>query len=370
MQTSKYQPYLTQPPQLSAEETNICATTNFILQLYRLLQSAENKDLNKRAIHWNGNGDALVISNASKFTEQLSLYFKARKLKSFVRQLNMYSFSKVKRSGGALVFRHPFFKRDRAFDLRYVTRKNTKKNIVNKKITKANSKLGIKGGIIKSKLKTIEKRLDNLLYHNRKLKAMNRQLTEEYREASVSYENLQSQLLNLFITLIFIPETSLTPKIKLLIKGLKSDPSDQHLSPIELLFNSSKVHQTNNTIDMSKLLSSLKDILGLLNNSKDNRKVSSESQSTIIANTNNGTIDCNLSVLGINDNEPSIDESENNNNVDDLGMGGNSINELGIHLAGNFGIDESSDTETTECIKKYSEFASGETFESNDAILE
>lgn len=54
----------------------------------------------------------------------LPVYFKTKNFTSFVRQLNMYDFRKVRNVRGYHEFRHPYFKRGHFADLANIKRKN------------------------------------------------------------------------------------------------------------------------------------------------------------------------------------------------------------------------------------------------------
>lgn len=72
---------------------------------------------------WDKSGDSFIIANTDRFVKLLPKYFKTKNYSSFVRQLNMYDFHKVKNPFGYHQFRHEKFKRGRIEDLKLIRRK-------------------------------------------------------------------------------------------------------------------------------------------------------------------------------------------------------------------------------------------------------
>lgn len=73
---------------------------------------------------WGPKEDSFIIEDTQKFTKVLPVYFKTKNFASFVRQLNMYGFHKVKNDRGVHEFRHPSFKKGHYDDLAHIKRKN------------------------------------------------------------------------------------------------------------------------------------------------------------------------------------------------------------------------------------------------------
>ena len=68
-------------------------TERFLLKLYEILN---NEDYNK-IIHWSKNGSYIVITNIHALSKKiLPIFFNHQNYSSFVRQLNMYNFHKIR----------------------------------------------------------------------------------------------------------------------------------------------------------------------------------------------------------------------------------------------------------------------------------
>jgi hypothetical protein len=65
----------------------------FLLKLYEIL----SKDEYSKIIHWNQNGTYIIITNIHALSKKiLPIYFNHQNYSSFVRQLNMYNFHKIR----------------------------------------------------------------------------------------------------------------------------------------------------------------------------------------------------------------------------------------------------------------------------------
>lgn len=74
-------------------QTKPKAETSFLIKLYTILN---DKDYSK-FIHWSRDGKSFIITNSNDFTKNvLPKFFNHQKFSSFVRQLNLYNFHKVK----------------------------------------------------------------------------------------------------------------------------------------------------------------------------------------------------------------------------------------------------------------------------------
>lgn len=86
--------------------------------LYKLWSLVNDETL--PAIRWSQDGEKIIIDNPTKFTAKvLNSYdrkiFKTKNISSFIRQLNLYGFRRVKVTCGKtpIIFKHECFKRGR-----------------------------------------------------------------------------------------------------------------------------------------------------------------------------------------------------------------------------------------------------------------
>jgi hypothetical protein len=127
------------------ELASVCA---FPRRLYAIVNNPENHTI----INWNDKGDHFVIYNPNEFAEKILTRreFNSANYASFVRQLNMYDFHKVKNrfKEKSDTFYHRYFLKDRASLLKNVRRKINQIHLDNDDTSKSNiqtsSNLGIK----------------------------------------------------------------------------------------------------------------------------------------------------------------------------------------------------------------------------------
>ncbi|CAD8155769.1 unnamed protein product [Paramecium pentaurelia] len=92
---------------------------SFLMKLYEILESEQT------AICWNKEGTTFQIQDPASLTDQiLPQYFKHRNFQSFLRQLNMYGFKKLKNNQGKNEFQHSFFRKGVKNNLLKIKRRN------------------------------------------------------------------------------------------------------------------------------------------------------------------------------------------------------------------------------------------------------
>lgn len=131
-----------------------------------------NKDQKFPEISWSSSGDSFFINDETAFTTILPNFFSSKKFNSFVRQLNFYSFSKVRNNEETIEFRNNFFQRNRKSEIAKIKRKKrikkNKKHLVKRDINwKEEADRVIKDRIelrevnkqLKSKLESFKKKI-------------------------------------------------------------------------------------------------------------------------------------------------------------------------------------------------------------------
>ena len=106
------------------ENINYSQINKFIIKLLSLLSNHEIKDI----ICWNQKGNIVEIRDVTRFKDEvLARNFKHNSLPNFVRQLNVYSFKKIKKYGNKSIsaYSNPFFLRDDHSKLQLITRNKT-----------------------------------------------------------------------------------------------------------------------------------------------------------------------------------------------------------------------------------------------------
>jgi hypothetical protein len=104
-------------------QTNV--PTSFLQKTFEILGDNSLTDI----VSWTNDGKAFAVKNVKAFCEEvLPKYFKHNNYASFVRQLNMYDFHKLREEEN--VFRHNLFQRDKQHLLKDITRKTAEGNFM------------------------------------------------------------------------------------------------------------------------------------------------------------------------------------------------------------------------------------------------
>ena len=98
-----------------AEKTPLENANSFLYKLWWLVNDGSIPQ-----IHWSLDGEKVIIENPTKFTAKVltcsdKQLFKTKNISSFIRQLNLYGFRRVKHNCGKipLIFQNELFKRER-----------------------------------------------------------------------------------------------------------------------------------------------------------------------------------------------------------------------------------------------------------------
>lgn len=93
--------------------------SNFLTTTMRMVNEQTPGDI----VHWSTDGLSFIIESSERFIKILPNYFKTKNYSSFVRQLNMYDFHKVKNPKGFQQFQHENFRQGRPDLLSKIKRK-------------------------------------------------------------------------------------------------------------------------------------------------------------------------------------------------------------------------------------------------------
>ena len=107
------------------ESDDLISAASFPKKLFNLVNNPDYQSL----ISWTKSGDQFIVYNPSEFAEKIlsGNEFSSTNYASFVRQLNMYDFHKVKNKikDKSDVFYHKYFVKDRPSLLKNIRRKGT-----------------------------------------------------------------------------------------------------------------------------------------------------------------------------------------------------------------------------------------------------
>lgn len=100
-------------------------TPAFLEKLFDILDDSSYSSY----ISWQPDGTSFIIKKVNEFSEKvLPKYFKHSNIQSYIRQLNMYGFSKTRHDSNHREFSHKLFQRDRRDLLQYIKRKTQNQN--------------------------------------------------------------------------------------------------------------------------------------------------------------------------------------------------------------------------------------------------
>lgn len=118
---------------------------SFLSKLHSILSNESIKDV----ICWSDEGDRFNIFDCVKLQEEvIPLYFKHRNMKSFIRQLNLHGFKKIRMGGGSKgteatydTYRHTLFRRTQPDLLQLIKRKASKPVDTDERVEQINNLL-------------------------------------------------------------------------------------------------------------------------------------------------------------------------------------------------------------------------------------
>lgn len=104
------------------KKVNLSVPTSFLQKTFDML----GEETLSSIVSWNAEGTEFIIYNTNEFSEKvLPLYFKHSNFASFIRQLNMYDFHKLRSGGQEHIYKHPLFMKDRPDLLKDIHRKTS-----------------------------------------------------------------------------------------------------------------------------------------------------------------------------------------------------------------------------------------------------
>jgi heat shock transcription factor 1 len=148
-------------------------------------------------VSWSDCGNSFIIHSLPDFSEIiLPKYFKHSNFPSFIRQLNMYDFHKIRSHDHGWMYSHPFFIQNRSDLLKKITRKTREKAEIVESLEKREEFSGALGKIskINKKQQKIELKLNNLNEKISDLQENSSKIIEELKDSNIGF----NKILNVF----------------------------------------------------------------------------------------------------------------------------------------------------------------------------
>ena len=153
-------------------------------------------------IKWGPQGNSFIITNTESFLKILPKYFKTKNYASFVRQLNMYDFHKVKNLDGFHEFKHDNFNKDSPESIEQIKRKQNDNQNVSEEFPGDRGKVMNEYQKLKKNYTEIEESLNIISDQNKRLVESNKDLVCQLYFFKKEYEIRMRKLLFLFFFLI------------------------------------------------------------------------------------------------------------------------------------------------------------------------
>lgn len=186
---------------------------HFIYQLHQILKTSEACVSTQLILHWNDQGNAFVIENSSAFMGLYHSHVKSAKFTSFVRQLNLYRFQKLRSSKNIHIFMHQYFIRGSPEHLEKIRRKMAKhsKLAIAGKDVNAGLKLHLNSE--RARLYKTQDLLIKMVQENAQLSNLMEVVTTELVKVKASYNCFTNKLLKVLILLIEVPNRHLVDSL-------------------------------------------------------------------------------------------------------------------------------------------------------------
>ncbi|KAL4510671.1 hypothetical protein ABPG72_004825 [Tetrahymena utriculariae] len=179
----------------------------FLSKTYKILENPEYIDI----ISWNEDGKAFKVKKPNEFAEKvLPKYFKTNNFASFVRQLNMYDFHKLRHDSEENEWRHRLFRRGYPNLLCEIKRKINETQMQDavvtqkeqKKITSDTQYLLKEMVTLKQKQESLEKACSVLIAQNTQILGENKLLWGEINKKKEKSQKKIEKLLSLVLNYI------------------------------------------------------------------------------------------------------------------------------------------------------------------------
>ena len=180
---------------MRARKYNSHGPTSFLKNTYELLSNESISNI----ICWAEDGSSFIIFDLFNFTNTvLPTYFKHSNLASFIRQLNMYGFHKIKDDQQIIQFSHPMFHRDKKHLLQDIHRKSSEAITTLSKeeistLTERLKKFQNQQNLMETMLETLEGQYSEVLEQNQQLLSDLFQSKQRERQMEVFLQNFAQQ---------------------------------------------------------------------------------------------------------------------------------------------------------------------------------
>lgn len=179
------------------------------------------KENDNGLVHWSSTDDSFIIENPDLFSCILPKYFKTKNYSSFIRQLNMYGFHKVKNNDLTHEYKHPEFKRGHLDTIRRIRRQCYDGVKTDNRITNSYKSLY-------NELQTLEKGHIDLYRSLNVISAQNKQLVDSNTELVVQWYLLRKEhelRVKKLVFIFFMLIEKYTPELLAIIRSSLAESS-------------------------------------------------------------------------------------------------------------------------------------------------